>query len=43
MLNERKVNKENDIVFESLYFFLLNHTTIVRMCQNTKYRINKKR
>jgi hypothetical protein len=43
MLNKRKVNKENDIVFESLYLFLLNHTTIVRVCQNTKYRINKKR
>ena len=32
IINKRKVNKENVIVFELLYFFLLNHTTIVRMC-----------
>ena len=42
-MNKRNVNKENVIIFESLYFFLLNHTTIVRMCQSTKYRINNKR
>ena len=25
MLKKRKVNKENDIVFESLYFFIESH------------------
>ena len=32
MLNKRKVNKENDIVFESLYFFFIeshNYSTYV--------------
>ena len=43
IINKRKVNKENVNVFESLYFFLLNHTTIVGMCQNAKYGINNKR
>ena len=28
-------------MFLNHYFFLLNHTTIVCMSQNTKYRINK--
>ena len=43
IINKRKVNKENVNVFESLYFFLLNHTTIVGMCQHAKYGINNKR
>ena len=29
IINKRKLNKENVNVFESLYFFLFNHTTIV--------------
>ena len=36
IINKRKVNKENVNVFESLYFSLLNHTTIVgTKTQNT--------